>query len=157
MINKRLKEFLDGKGISYTVLQHQEAFTAQEIAALLHIPGKERVKVVILKGDEKYFMTALPASYRIDMEKLRKALNVEDLRLSTEEEFGKLFLDCEVGAMPPFGNLYDMDTYVDVTLSEGETIVFLAGSHRESIKMRYKDYAEVVKPIMAQFAVKLQR
>jgi len=155
MINKRLKEFLDKKGISYTMLQHEEAFTAQEIAALSHTPGKERVKVVILISDERYFMVALPASYRIDLEKLKGILKVENLRLSTEEEFGKLFPDCEIGAMPPFGNLYDIDTYVDETLSECETIVFLAGSHKESIKMGYKDYTEAVRPKMAQFAVKL--
>jgi len=155
MVNKKLKEFLDKKGIDYTVFQHEEAFTAQELAAVSHIPGREMIKVVIVRSDEKYFMAVLPASYRIDMEKLKKVLNVASLRLSTEEEFGRLFPDCEIGAMPPFGNLYNIDTYVDKVVSEEEVIVFLAGNHKESIKMKYKDYAEAVKPVVTEFIVKL--
>lgn len=152
---KKFKELLKEKGVNYEVLKHEEAFTAQEIAATTHTPGKEMVKVVILSGDEKYFMAVLPASYRIDNEKLKGILNVKNLRLSTEEEFEKLFPDCEVGAMPPIGNLYNIDVYVDKVLSEDEIIVFLAGNHKESIKMKYKDYAEVVKPNVGEFAVKL--
>lgn len=153
---KKLKKILDEKGIKYEVIKHGEAFTAQEIAATTHTPGKEMVKVVILNGDEKYFMVVLPASYRIDNEKLKKTLQVKNLRLSTEEEFGKLFPDCEVGAMPPFGNLYNIDVYVDRVLTEDETIVFLTGNHRESIKMKYKDLARIVKPNVADFAIKLR-
>ncbi len=152
---KKLNELLKGKGINYKTIKHDEAFTAQEIAAVTHIPGKETVKVVIMNGDEKYFMAVLPASYRIDTEKLKNLLNVKKLRLSTEEEFGNLFPDCEIGAMPPFGNLYNIPVYIDKTLSEDETIVFLAGDHKESIKMQYKDYAGVVKPNVEEFAVKL--
>lgn len=155
MISKKLKEFLDQKGISYSVFQHEEAFTAQELAAISHIPGREMVKVVILVGNGRHFMVVLPASYRVDLEELKGILKVENLRLSTEEEFGKLFPDCEIGAMPPFGNLYNIETYVDRILTEDETIVFLAGNHRESIKMKYKDYDEAVRPNVAQFAIKL--
>jgi Ala-tRNA(Pro) deacylase len=152
---EKLKKFLDEKKVKYETIKHEEAFTAQEIAATIHTPGKEMVKVVILNGDEKFFMTVLPASYRIDIEKLKAFLKVKNLRLSTEEEFEKLFPDCEVGAMPPFGNIYNIDVYVDKVLSEDETIVFLAGNHKESIKMKYKDFVKLVKPNVAEFAVKL--
>ncbi|MBI5026191.1 MAG: YbaK/EbsC family protein [Nitrospirae bacterium] len=120
----------------------------------MHVPGKEMAKVVIIKGDERYAMGVLPASYRVDMDMLKKVLNAKKIRLATEEEFGNLFPDCEVGAMPPFGNLYDIDVYIDKTLSEDEEIVFLGGDHIESIKMKYKDYAALVKPVIAEFGIK---
>ena len=154
MIGK-LKKFLKEKGIDYKTIKHDEAFTAQEIAAVTHVPGKETVKVVIVNGDDKYFMAVLPASYRIDTEKLKNILKVKKIKLSTEEEFENLFPDCEIGAMPPFGNLYDIPVYVDSTLTEDETIVFLAGNHKESIKIKYKDYSKAVKPKVEEFAVKL--
>lgn len=152
---EKLKKFLKEKGIDYKTIKHDEAFTAQEIAAVTHVPGKESVKVVIVNGDDKYFMAVLPASYRIDTEKLKKILNVKKLKLSTEEEFENLFPGCETGAMPPFGNLYDLPVYIDSALTEDETIVFLAGDHKESIKMKYKDYDGAVKPVAGGFAVKL--
>jgi len=152
---KKLKELLKKKNINYKTIKHTEAFTAQEIAATTHTPGKEMAKVVIINGDDKYFMAVLPASYRIDTEKLKNVLKVKKLRLSTEEEFEKLFPDCEIGAMPPFGNLYDIPVYVDKTLSEDENIVFLAGNHKVSMRMAYKDFAEIVKPNTEEFAVKL--
>ena len=152
---KKLKELLKKKNINYKTIKHTEAFTAQEIAATTHTPGKEMAKVVIINGDDKYFMAVLPASYRIDTEKLKNVLKVKKLRLSTEEEFEKLFPDCEIGATPPFGNLYDIPVYVDKTLSEDENIVFLAGNHKVSMRMAYKDFAEIVKPNTEEFAVKL--
>lgn len=155
MICERLKKFLDEKGVAYTVIRHSEAFTAQEIAAAMHVHGKELVKVIIVKSGDRYYMCALPASYRVDMGKLKNVLDVKDLRLATEEEFSNLFSDCEVGAMPPFGNLYKMDTHMDRVVTENEEIVFQAGDHMEAIKMRYSDYAELVRPIVADFTVKL--
>jgi Ala-tRNA(Pro) deacylase len=152
---EKLKKLLEEKKVKYEAIKHEEAFTAQEIAATTHTPGKEMVKVVILNGDEKFFMAVLPASYRIDIEKLKGIVNVKNLRLSTEEEFERLFPDCEVGAMPPFGNLYNIGVYVDKVLSEDETIVFLVGNHKESIKMKYKDFTKLVKPNVEEFAVKL--
>lgn len=152
---KKLKSLLEEKRISYEVLKHEEVFTAQEIAATTHTRGKEMAKVIILNGDNKYFMIVLPASYRIDIEKLKIILNVKNLRLSTEEELEKLFPDCEVGATPPFGNLYNIDVYADKVLSEDKTIVFLTGSHKESIKMTYKDFDKVVKPHVEEFGLKL--
>jgi Ala-tRNA(Pro) deacylase len=155
MICEKLKIFLDEKGVNYKAIKHSEAFSAQEIAASIHVPGKEMAKVVILKGEDKFFMSVLPASYIIVMDVLRKVLNEKNLRLATEEEFGKLFSDCEVGAMSPFGNLYNVDVYVDKTFSQNEEIVFLAGSHMESIRIKYNDYVSLVKPVIVEFAVKL--
>lgn len=155
MICERLKRFLDERGVVYTVIRHPEAFTAQEIAAAMHVHGKMLIKVIILKSGDRYYMCALPASYRADMEKLKNVLGVKDLRLATEEEFSNLFPDCEVGAMPPFGNLYKMDTHVDRVVTENKEIVFQAGDHIEAITIGYSDYAELVRPIVADFAVKI--
>ncbi len=155
MICKKLKDYLDKNSVNYKVLVHPEAFTAQEIAAALHVPGKELAKVVIIKAGERFVMAVLPASWKIDMHKLKELLQTKDVRLATEEEFGKLFPDCEVGAMPPFGNLYDIDVYEDKTLSEDKEIFFLAGNHMESIKMDYADYAALVKPKIAEFGMRI--
>jgi len=155
MICEKLKIFLDEKDVDYKIIKHPEAISAQERAASMHIPGKEMAKVVILKGDDKFFMSVLPASYIIVMDVLRKVLNEKNLRLATEEEFENLFPDCEVGAMPPFGNLYNVDVYMDKTLSQNEEIVFLAGSHMESIRIKYNNYVALVRPVIVEFAVKL--
>lgn len=154
-IYKRLKEYLDENKVRYQVAGHPEVYTAQEIAAALHVPGKELAKVVMIKTGDRFIMTVLPASWRIEFSKLKDVLGTKDLRLATEDEFKDLFPDCEVGAMPPFGNLYGVDVYVDKSLSEDEEIVFQGGNHIESIKMKYKDYASLVKPVIAEFGVHL--
>ncbi|MBI5198601.1 MAG: YbaK/EbsC family protein [Nitrospirae bacterium] len=154
-ICKKLKEFLDQNNVRYQVAGHPEVYTAQEIAASLHVPGKELAKVVMIKSVDRFVMTVLPASWRIDMVKLKDILKVKDVQLATEEEFKDLFPDCEVGAMPPFGNLYGFDVYVDKALSEDDEIFFQAGNHIESIKMTYKDYSKLVKPKVAEFGVHL--
>ncbi|HXX58475.1 MAG TPA: YbaK/EbsC family protein [Thermodesulfovibrionales bacterium] len=155
MVNDKLKEFLDRTGVKYQVARHSEVYTAQEIAAVLHVPGKELAKVVMVKAGEVFSMAVLPASWRIDMDKLSGILGAGEMRLATEEEFRGLFPDCEVGAMPPFGNLYGLDVSVDKTLSEDEEIFFQAGNHIESIKMNCKDYLKLVKPRIAEFGVRL--
>lgn len=155
MICERLKKFLDEKGVEYETIKHPEAISAQERAASMHVPGKEMAKVVILKGDDKFFMSVLPASYIIVMDVLKKIMNVKSLRLASEEEFENLFPDCEVGAMPPFGNLYNVDVCMDKTLSQNAEIVFLAGSHMESIRIKCNDFVSLVKPDIVEFAVKL--
>lgn len=155
MICEKLKKILNEKGVDYKIMKHPEAISAQERAASMHVPGKEMAKVVILKGEDKFFMSVLSASYIIVMDVLRKVLNEKNLRLATEEEFEKLFSDCEVGAMPPFGNLYNVDVYMDKTLSQNEEIVFIAGSHMGSIRIKYNDYVALVKPVIVEFAVKL--
>jgi Ala-tRNA(Pro) deacylase len=149
---QKLKEFLDGHGVKYVVIQHSPAFTAQEIAASAHVPGKELAKTVMVRLDEKMAMAVLPASSRVDFERLREAAGAQRVELASEAQFQDMFAGCEVGAMPPFGNLYDMEVYVSESLCEDEEIAFNAGSHTELIRLPYKDFAELVKPRVAKIA-----
>jgi Ala-tRNA(Pro) deacylase len=148
----RLEKYLKENNTGFETFDHPEAYTAQEVAAEMHVPGRELAKVVMLRGAEKFFMAVLPASRRVDLSRVKKVLGEKDLRLSTEEEFKVLFPDCEPGAEPPFGNLYNIDTLVDKTLAEDEQIFFNAGTHKRAVKMNYKDYAALVKPEVADFA-----
>jgi Ala-tRNA(Pro) deacylase len=148
----RLEEFLKKNKGHYKIVAHPEAYTAQEVAALIHVPGKELAKVVMVKTGDRFVMTVLPASWMVNFKKLKEALGEKDLRLATEDEFKTLFPDCEPGAEPPFGNLYDIDTVVDSSLAENEHIFFNGGNHQEAVKMDYKEYADLVKPKVFEFA-----
>lgn len=148
---RRLKEYLDQSGREYHIHAHPVAYTAQELAAVEHVPGKEMVKVVMLKAREKYFMTALPATHRVDLARFADIIGEPEVRLATELEFNELFPGCETGTMPPFGNLYGFDVYLDTSVTSDEIITFQGGSHRESIRMRLKDYLDLVKPRIEEF------
>lgn len=150
-ISGKLKDYLDRHKVQYEVLTHQEAYRAPEIAHSLHAPEKEMAKVVIVKVNERFAMTVLPANWKVDIHRLRDVFLTNHVRLATEDEFKDLFPDCDVGAMPPFGNLYGLDVYVDQSLIEDEKIVFQAGTHSEAIKMRYADFADLVHPRVAEF------
>ena len=143
---KRLQEFLDSHNVKYVTISHSMAFTAIDIAKSAHVPTKEMAKIVVIKLAGGYGMVVLPASYRVDLEILKEAFKTEDVELAGENEFSRLFPDCEVGAMPPFGNLYDMDVYLAEPLTENEDIAFNAGSHSETVKMAYSDFERLVKP-----------
>lgn len=147
----RLKEFLDGHRVRYEVLGHQEAYTAPEVAHALHVSGKMLAKVVIVRADERFVMTVLPSHWRIDFDRLKAALGAHAVRLATEDEFKGLFPDCEIGTMPPFGNLYNIPVYVDRSLTEDEEIVFQAGTHFGAVKLRYQDFTNLVRPTVAAF------
>lgn len=134
------------------MLKHHRTYTCQEIAAQLHVPGQELAKVVILKDSGQFYMAVLPATYQIDLEKLPDVLEVDKIGLATEIELEELFPDCDVGAMPPFGNLYGLDVYVDRTLTEDAEIVFEAGNHDEAMKLAYRDFERLVKPKIASFS-----
>jgi Ala-tRNA(Pro) deacylase len=149
---KKLKEYLDNNNIKYIVIKHSPVYTAQEIAASAHIPGKELAKTVVVKVDGKMAMAVLPASNQIDFELLRKASGASKVELAGEKEFESRFPDCDIGAMPPFGNLYEMDVYVADNLSGDEEIAFNAGSHTELIKLAYKDFERLVQPEKARFS-----
>jgi Ala-tRNA(Pro) deacylase len=144
-VNK-LKNHLDSHDIKYVSISHSPAYSAQTVAESAHIPGKELAKTVIVKIDDKFAMAVLPASYRVHLGHFKVALSASHVELATETEVEKLFPDCETGAMPPFGNLYDMDVYVAEQLTEDEEIAFSAGSHTELIKMSYKDFESLVTP-----------
>lgn len=149
---QKLKEFLDKNNIKYVSITHSKAYTAQEVAASAHIPGKELAKTVILKVEGKMAMAVLPASYKIDFDHLKEIIGLNDVRLADEIEFKDKFPGCEVGAMPPFGNLYGMDVYVAESLAEDDEIAFNAGSHTELIKLAYNDFERLVKPKVVEFS-----
>ena len=148
---RRLKEYLDREKVRYEVLAHQEAYTAPEIAHELHVPGKELAKVVMVKVDDRFVMTVLQSTWNLDLKRLKEVFRTSHVRLATEEEFRGLFPDCDIGAMPPFGNLYGLEVYVDRSLTEDDEIVFQAGTHREAIRMRYQDFANRVGPTVEEF------
>lgn len=149
---RKLKEYLDQSKVPYKVSTHQEVYTAQEVAASLRVKGKELAKVVMIKTKDKLVMATLPASHKVNIEKMKQVLADPGARLATEGEFKAAFPDCDVGAMPPFGHLYNLDVYADKSLAEDEEIVFQAGSHVETIKMKYKDYCRLANPEVAEFA-----
>ncbi len=142
---KRLKQYLDTYNIKYVSISHSLAFPALEIAKSAHIPSKEMAKTLIVKIDGQPAMVVLPAAYKMDLKILSEVFDTS-VTLADEPEFSRLFPDCEVGAMPPFGNLYDLDVYVAESVTERETIAFNAGSHSEIIKMAYKDFEKLVQP-----------
>ena len=151
-LKKRLKDFLDQNKVKYVTMIHSKAYTAQEIAAVLHVPGKMFAKTVILKEAEKFMMAVLPATHRINMDLFKQVSHGHKLELASEEEFESLFPKCEIGAMPPFGTIYDMPTYVDSSLTKDEDICFNATTHSEVIKMKYADFEKLVKPVIGTFA-----
>ena len=148
---QRLKKFLDEHQVKYVTLSHSPAYTAQEIAASAHIKGKDLAKTVMVKIDGDMAMAVLPASFQVDLHMLRDVFDAERVELATEDEFKDLFPRCEVGAMPPFGNLYDMDVFVAEELTADEEIAFNAGSHTELLKIPYADFARLVQPRVLEF------
>ncbi len=150
----RLREFLDSHQVKYTTLEHSPAYTAQEIAAVSHTPGKELAKSVIVKIDGRMAMAVLPASHRINFSRLKEATKAKMVELATEREFGDMFPDCQLGAMPPFGNLYELEVFVDESLAKDEEITFNACTHHELIRLAYKDFESLVKPKVIKFTWK---
>ncbi len=148
---QKLKTFLDKNKVKYIALSHSPTYTAQEIAASAHVPGREMAKTVIVKVNGKMAMAVLPAPQKVDFKLLKEALGAKSVELATEQEFADSFPECEPGAMPPFGNLYDMDVFVARKLSEDEEIAFNAGSHTELVKLSYKDFEKLVKPKVLSF------
>lgn len=151
-----LRDFLNENGVKYVTISHSPAFTAQEIAALAHIKGHDMAKTVMVKLDDEMAMAVLPASYQVDLEALEEATGARRAAIATEQEFKGRFPQCEAGAMPPFGNLYGMDVYVDTELSADDEIAFNAGSHTELVRLAYDDFARLVRPRVLSFHAVLQ-
>lgn len=143
---QRLKDFLDKNNIKYVVISHSRAFTAAAIGAITHIPGKEIAKTVMIRIDGKLAMVVVPGSRSVDLNALKAAVPAQTATIVPEPEFSDSFPDCEVGAMPPVGVLYNLPVYVDEMLTHDEEIAFNAGSHRELVRMSYKDFDRLVKP-----------
>lgn len=152
MPSKMLKDFLDKNNVKYVTIKHSLAFTAQEIAASAHIKGTEMAKSVLIKIDGRMAMFVLPASYKVNFDQLHEALGSKSIRLANEMEFKDKFSDCDVGAMPPFGNLYGLDVYVADILAKDEEIAFNACTHTELMQMKYKDFEKLVKPKLIKFS-----
>ncbi|MEW6107287.1 MAG: YbaK/EbsC family protein [Bacillota bacterium] len=151
-ILRQLQEYLDDHKVKYQVLTHSIAYTAQEIAHAQHIPGKHMAKVVMVKTENGTpVMLVLPASHKVNFARLREVLH-SHVELEQEREFRDLFPGCETGAEPPFGNLFGLDTIVDTALTENDEIVFNAGSHWQTVRMRYEDYERLAHPRIATFA-----
>ena len=148
---KILKQFMDSNHVKYTSVVHSPAYTAQEVAQSLHMSGRAMAKVVIVELDGDLAMAVLPATRKIVSQDLRDITGCDNVRLASEMEFKSRFPDCEVGAMPPFGNLYGLPVYVDQSLTEDEEIVFHAGTHSDAIRMRDWDFASLVFPVVAEF------
>ena len=149
---ERMEKYLRENGVGFEVLTHSQAFTMQEVAAALHVPGDQVAKVVIVCAGDQMAMLVLPAPYRLNIDQARALLGVEDARLAKEKEFADLFPDCATGAMPPFGNLYDIPVYVDQTLAAVPDIIFRIGTHRETMKIAYADFDRLVQPTVGEFA-----
>lgn len=151
---RKLKEFLDSNKVKYVSISHSMAYTATEIAASAHIPEKELAKTVVLKIDGKMAMAVLSASHKVDFDRLKGTLGAGSVELASEVEFKDRFSDCDIGAMPPFGNLYGMEVFVADSLAEDKEIAFNAGSHTELIKLSYGDFERLVKPKVVTFSLK---
>lgn len=149
---EKLKEFLDMNKIEYISIKHSLAYNAQRIAATTHIPGKEVAKTVMVKLDGKMAMAVLPASYRVNMGLLKGTTGSDKVEIASEMEFKHMFPECEIGAMPPFGNLFNMKVYVAESLTEDKEIAFNAGTHTELIRMKYADFERLVEPVVLRFS-----
>ena len=148
----RLDEFLTEKHVPYTRLQHRSAYTANRVAQVLHVKGKDMAKCVLVRTSKGHLLAVLPATHRVDLERLREDLGEDQVGLASETEMDLLFPDCERGAMPPFGSLYHLETLVDDSLAEDEEIVFEAQTHEDAIRMSYRDFETVEHPRHGHFA-----
>jgi Ala-tRNA(Pro) deacylase len=149
---ERMEQYLRENGVDFEVQTHAQAFTMQEVAAALHVPGNQVAKVVMVKADDDKVMAVLPAPYRLNIDLLRDLVGAKRARLAKEEEFADLFPDCATGAMPPFGNLYDVPVYADRSMAEEPDMVFRIGTHRETMKIAYADFVQLVKPVLGDFS-----
>jgi Ala-tRNA(Pro) deacylase len=147
-----VERYLESRGAAYQILTHPTAYTAQEEAAVAHVPGREWAKTVVCFADEQPILAVLPAPSSVDLERLRKLAGARKIRLATEDEMGPLYPECERGAMPPLGPLYGQRVFVDESLAADPEIVFNGGTHVEAIRMRYPDFTALVQPVVGAFA-----
>ena len=155
--SSKIKGYLEKEKIGYQLLEHDVAYSAMEIAGAQHIPGRQFVKSVIVNADGKFVMCVLPAIHLVDLDKLKKVLKAKEVHLANEKEIAKLFPDYEVGAEPPFGELYGLKVFLDKILEENEEIAFNAGTHTDIIKIKFRDFMRLAKPIVAEFGTHIQQ
>jgi Ala-tRNA(Pro) deacylase len=152
-ISTRIKNHLEENKIPYSPLAHPSAYTSQGAAAVMHVPGGEVAKTVIVAAGKDYYLVVLPASYHVNPGRLAHVIG-RPIRMATETEFSDLFPDCELGAMPPLGELYGLPVYVDESLLADKEIVFNAGTHRDAIRMNFDDFVSLARPTVCSFAAK---
>lgn len=157
VLAKKIKDYLEKEKVGYQLLEHEPAFTAQEVAGAQHVPGREVVKTVIVEADDNFVMCVLPAIHRIDFDKLRRILGADEAHLADEERVAALFPDYDVGAEPPFGQDYGLKVYADQILEENEEIAFNAGTHIDLIRIKFKDFVRLAKPTFADFGVHISK
>lgn len=155
MPSARLKQLLDEHHIRYVSVVHSLAYTAQEIAALVHVPGRAMAKSVVVLLDDALALAVIPASLQVDLTALKKLAGAAKIELASERDFRTAFPDCETGAMPPFGTLYGLPTYVDERL-RGDEICFNAGSHRELLRLPWADFERLEAPILGNIATTIR-
>jgi len=153
----RLKELFDEAKVSYEVYNHPLAYTAQEIAARQHFSGKEMAKVVMIEVDDRLIMGVIPGSQKINLNTVKASLGAKQARLATEDEFISRFPECEVGAMPPFGHLFGLPVFVDPALEKDDVIYFNAGNHVQTVRLKYSDFAQLVRPQVARLVEERKR
>lgn len=147
-----VQELLRRANVPYAVLPHVRAYSAQEEAAVTHVPGRYWAKVVVCFVDCEPIQAVVPADLEVDLDRLAMVAGANSIRLAEEDELRWLYPDCERGAMPPFGPLYKQLVFVDETLAADERIVFNAGTHGDAVSMRYADFAAIVHPFVGRFA-----
>jgi len=153
----RLKEYLNNNDVRYTIVLHPTAYTSAAVGAVTHTPGKEIAKAVVVTVDGVLAMVVIPGSKHVNLRALKSALGADEVAIAAEPDFAHVFPDCEVGAMPPFGNLYDLPVYVDEALTRDEEISFNAGTHREMMRLAYKDFNRLVKPQVVHVAAPIDQ
>jgi Ala-tRNA(Pro) deacylase len=151
-LTERLRAFLDSNRVEYTHTVHPLAFTAREVASADHVPAREFAKTVLLSGDHGYAMAVVPAARLVDFQEVRLALGLTHARLATETEIAQLFPDCELGAMPAFGNLYDVPVFLDSALAGEPVIAFNGGTHRDVVHVRTEDFRRLAQPTLVSLA-----
>jgi Ala-tRNA(Pro) deacylase len=147
-----LLRYLKSNKVEFQILEHDPAFSAHDVASITHVPDSEMAKAIVIRIDERYWMAVLRADQRINQQLIRREFGAKSVYLAHEEDLGMLFPDCQIGAMPPFGNLYGLPVLVEEGLAEDEEIVFNACTHTKAIRMKYKDFRRLAKPVSASFA-----
>jgi Ala-tRNA(Pro) deacylase len=145
-LTERLRGLLDSRQIPYSLTRHRAAIRASELAHLEHLPAWEVAKTVVVLGDDQFLIVVVPADRQVDLQEVRSALDLKQIRLATEQELGELFPDCELGAMPPIGILYHLPVYLDADLANETMITFNAGTHQECVHMRTSDFRKLTQP-----------
>ena len=151
-IAETVSQFLKGSGVVYEIVHHSQAFTAQEVAATVHVTGKEVAKTLVVNADGKYCMAVIPAPHKLNLKSLKDLLGAKEVRLASETELTQLFPDCELGAMPPFGNLYNMPVFISSALKDRPEVVFNACTHTEVLKMSFSDFERLVQPKVGEIS-----